>query len=154
MPAETIIPPRESHTKCGCKTSSHYSCITSVRLFVLTTCHPPSPRRPTSSGRGGRRPPGKMRTSSRPPGSWRPPPAGGMRSSCLMHWWLTSRPGRFRPGDVHFSQVHCHPSILHPIADVPMARMGRKDVNPTKTNKTNTVASKSLSCCASDDYPH
>ena len=41
--------------------------------------------------------------------------AGGVRSSCLVHWeepW--PRPCLFHPGDIHFSQDHCHPAILCP----------------------------------------
>ena len=54
---------------------------------------------------------------SPPPGSWRLPPAGGMRPRGFSHWWLTSWTGFwFRPGDVHFSQDHCRPLILYPIA--------------------------------------
>ena len=49
-------------------------------------------------------------------GSWRPPPAGGMRPSCLMHWCLTSWPGRFHLSDVPFIPGPLSPPILHPIA--------------------------------------
>ena len=118
MPAETILPPGESHTKCGFKTASHYSCITSIPLFVLTTCHPSSPnalRHPCQVDVVHRERCGPL--------------------DRLMPWWLTSCPERFRPGDVHFSQGHCHPSILHHIADGPMARMGLKGFNPTKQTK-------------------
>ena len=86
-----------------------------IPLFRLSTRHPHPPTPHvirawwTSSI-------GKEADIESSPGSWRPPLAGGIRSSCLMRWWLTFWPGRFRPGDVHFSQDHYHP---RPLSHIP-----------------------------------
>ena len=50
-----------------------------------------------------------------PPASWGPLLAGGVRPSRLMHW-KAPWPRWFHPGDVHFSQDHCHSPILYPMA--------------------------------------
>ena len=57
-----------------------------------------------------------QRWISSSPGSWRPPPVGGMRPSCLTHWWLTCWRGWFYSGDVYFSQDHPPP---HPTSHSP-----------------------------------
>ena len=76
--------------------------------------------------------------SSCPPDGWRPQPAGGMHPNCFSHWWPISWPGFWlRPGDVHFSQDHCHPLILHPAALQWSERAERASIQQNKqTNKS------------------
>ena len=73
-----------------------------------------------------------------PLGSWRPPLNGGLRAR-PSHWgspcpdcaWV-------HPGDVHFSQDHFHPTILHPIALQWSAWTERASVQQKKQKRTKT----------------
>ena len=84
----------------------------------------PIPQRPTCSGPGGRRPPGQRR-----PRAARRTVGGRRRlEGYVPHgrgFWL-------RPGDVHFSQDHCHPRILHPAALQCSERTEGTTFQPTK----------------------
>ena len=58
-------------------------------------------------------------------------------SHCFTHWWLPLWLGRFRQGDVHFSQDHCpSPPILYPIS-LQWSEHGSKGLQfPTKQTKS------------------
>ena len=109
-------PIRSCNGPNGPKEPKLKKCACSLSLFSFFPSFISIPRRPLSSGPGGRRPPGKMRTSSPLPESgdhrW---PVGC--KPCHVHWVLTLvRLVCVRPGDVHFFQDHCHryPLPTHP----------------------------------------
>ena len=93
----------------------------------------PVTQRPVYSAPGVRRPPSEKQTSSHPMelGDRRRP--AGLEPG-RGHWRLTmAKTVWVHPGDVHFSQDHCHPPPHHLTSHGPaMARMGRKGFSLTK----------------------
>ena len=89
------------------------------------------------SGPGGRLPPGKRPTSSRPPdvGDRRWPE--GCKPGQVYRGFILARLVWVHPGDVHFSQDHFHPPILHPIA-LQCSDWAETALIPQRTNKLKT----------------